>query len=609
MLQHDDSNVQRPVRIGLAVGHGTGPQLADVFRQIIMTVSEFFNIHVEISQSPRIYHSYNSLMTLPDAGTIATWETRKDADHYEAFLKTEAAHGTVAVFRTSMSAQALYDVRQRLEAVKVEYFRSGAAELLLVRDQAQGFYTGTSQYDADDKSISRTCYFSYKAMTNLIDFAIGRARKTWCSKSIDSIVLVYKHHLFDGIFDKWAAQWAAQHELPIKFVQPDTTNRNLLKFGLEGRTLMITCNEYGDIMQAFLLHMFADETQETSCAENVYLRPNMGYLPEYQTIHGSADDIAGKDLVNPTATARAAAAILEKHAGCEGVQDALSEALHVMHRQRMLTFDQGGTLYTSSFVTILLERLEQALGQQQQPTSQATGGVVEQQLRHAQGSRLVNLPPSMLRPTSLSRGKPVLVVMDWQNDFLRAVGRGVKFSGNESKLANIGRQIAEVVENCRKSNVEVIFVRFLGDEKYQLPNWKARDLKLGRNTECLEGTPGAEIAEPLVVREGEHVFDKHAYYDAFMTKRFEQYIQKLDPVQLVFVGIYADVCIDATLRTAFQRGYVASILSDCTTTLHIAEEQYNQFASLVYGADVVAAEQFCQQDSEPGAGIESISCK
>ena len=152
-------------------------------------------------------------------------------------------------------------------------------------------------------------------MARLLDYSLERARKLW--GGVDKILLVYKFHLFDGVLSAWADEWSVQRGgIPVQFVQPDTANRNLLAHGIQGKQLVLAGNEWADIMHVILLDMFGKITQEERCTENVYLHPSVGGLVEYQTVHGSADDIAGKGLVNPSATIRAAAAILQNFAEC-----------------------------------------------------------------------------------------------------------------------------------------------------------------------------------------------------------------------------------------------------------------------------------------------------
>ncbi|MEU8146109.1 hypothetical protein [Nonomuraea sp. NPDC048901] len=50
------------VQIGLAVGRGTGAELASAFEQVIGKLGDIYAVRPVISRSPRIYGSYFSLL-------------------------------------------------------------------------------------------------------------------------------------------------------------------------------------------------------------------------------------------------------------------------------------------------------------------------------------------------------------------------------------------------------------------------------------------------------------------------------------------------------------------------------------------------------------------
>jgi tartrate dehydrogenase/decarboxylase / D-malate dehydrogenase len=112
-------------------------------------------------------------------------------------------------------------------------------------------------------------------------------------------------------------------------------------------------------MHAVLLQQFGLDAQESRFTRNVYLDPRVNRLVEYQTVHGSADDIAGKGIVNPVATIRAAAAIMEHHAGCQGVQRATEESLECVAERGIVTPDLGGNHRTQVVVETFLKILDE----------------------------------------------------------------------------------------------------------------------------------------------------------------------------------------------------------------------------------------------------------
>jgi isocitrate/isopropylmalate dehydrogenase len=341
--------------IGLAVGRGTGPELAAVFERVLAGITGRYPVGAEVVHSEMAYHSYASLNT--GIGLERVRElTRIDADHYTEFCRTQAALGTTAVFRTAINAQSLYLVRRRLQSVKVDLVSDRDASILLVRDAAQGFYTGENVHVPD--ALVRTMAFSREITEKVIAFAVERARRQWPDGGPDEIIMAYKFHLLDGALDAWVAASAERHGVQIRLCQPDTVNRDLIERRPRPRTLIIAGNEWADIMHVVLLDRFGSERQENRCTENVYLHPDVAGLTEYQTVHGSADDLAGKDAVNPIATVRAAALIAERHVGCAGAVRMVERGLAVLDRRGIRTADLGGRHSTTDVADALLDVLE-----------------------------------------------------------------------------------------------------------------------------------------------------------------------------------------------------------------------------------------------------------
>ncbi|MER6917242.1 isocitrate/isopropylmalate family dehydrogenase [Streptomyces sp. NPDC000594] len=376
----------------MAVGRGTGGELADVFERVLGALTAVHPTGVEIVRSPRLYHSYVSLREEPGVAEIQRL-TARDADHYEAYCRGLAARGATALFRTAINAQSLYLVRSRLRAVKTDLLTAGAGvgagvgggtcsgtgsgieerSLLLVRDQAQGFYTGENTHIPG--RITRTMILTREITEAVIGYALERARRAWPDGRVGRVVMAYKFHLLDGAFDSWVAEAAHRFGTPIEVFQPDTVNRGLLAEGLPDRTVLVAGNEWADIMHVMLLDRYGCGPQETRCAENVFLDPALGRLTEYQTVHGSADDLTGLDRVNPLATIRAAAQIAEGHAGCAGAVAAMEAALAAVGGRGVRTADLGGRHSTTAVVDAVLAALDPpgARGVRTAPTVLAGG--------------------------------------------------------------------------------------------------------------------------------------------------------------------------------------------------------------------------------------------
>ena len=78
----------------------------------------------------------------------------------------------------------------------------------------------------------------------------------------------------------------------------------------------------------------------------------------FEAVHGSAPDIAGKNLANPTAVLRSSLLMLE-HLGEHEAATKLTHALEYVYRSReKLTRDVGGQAGTSEFADSIIEAMQ-----------------------------------------------------------------------------------------------------------------------------------------------------------------------------------------------------------------------------------------------------------
>ncbi|RBM22157.1 cysteine hydrolase family protein [Streptomyces sp. PT12] len=199
-------------------------------------------------------------------------------------------------------------------------------------------------------------------------------------------------------------------------------------------------------------------------------------------------------------------------------------------------------------------------------------------------------------------GGTALIAVDLQNDF------STGFPGDPAALDRVTTNAARAVDAARRGGTEVVFVRFVGDVAYQRPSWRRRDELLGKLPKCREGSDGAAFHK-VAPAPGERVFTKRACFDAFLSDGsggdgfggdgsggdgfggdgfggdgFGRYLVGRGVEHLVFVGLFTDVCVDSTARTAFQKGFHVTVLTDCTASLHLPDAEILRFMRLVYGA-------------------------
>jgi len=559
----------------MAIGQGTGPELAGVFRQALAAISGRYVAHLEVVASPHRYRTYHGLRAEEASPEEMARIAREDANHYVDFLRELHDGGVPAVFRTAINAQPLYRVRERLHAIKIERLQTAEGELLLVRDQTQGFYAGVTDPDESGAgdTFRHTCEFRRDGTRLVLDHARRVGEAAWGDDGIDELVMVYKFHVIDSRFARWVDEYADEHGLRIQLYQPDTANRQLSRNALRGRVLVVGANEWADIMHAELIQRHGQGSQEERFSENVYLHPSVAGLIEYQTVHGSADDIGGRGVVNPSATLRAAAHLLEHHGGCAGAVGRMEEALVSCVRSGRLTPDRGGRSSTAEVVERVLEAFARP----------ATPG-------WSAGAR---------------RKAEALVVIDLQNDFAAPDGgfhrRGLIDCARTGAVAST---VAELARRARARGVPVVFVRTLADDgRLSRPLAKRRKAE-GRDDCTRPGSWGAGWygVEP---QSGELVVTK-AGYDPFLGTTLERELRARGVDRLVLAGLFSDVCVDAAARTACQLGFEVAVVPEGTLALERDDSDCLAFMTRYYGARLPAASALFVEgaDGEPDSAFE-----
>ena len=100
------------------------------------------------------------------------------------------------------------------------------------------------------------------------------------------------------------------------------------------------------------------------------------------------------------------------------------------------------------------------------------------------------------------------------------------------------KNIASTIAAARENGVEVIYVQH----------------DAGPGTGFSVGDEAFEIADEVAPRTGEKVFVK-TINSCFGNKDFTAYLEAAKDETLMIVGLQTNFCIDATVKSAFERGY------------------------------------------------------
>jgi nicotinamidase-related amidase len=183
--------------------------------------------------------------------------------------------------------------------------------------------------------------------------------------------------------------------------------------------------------------------------------------------------------------------------------------------------------------------------------------------------------------------RAVLVVLDLQNDFCAPGGLAARYAEAPECLERAVTSSELLIAHARSIGTPRIFVRSVMDNKYKLPKLLDRHRRLGLKEQiCREGTWGAEFYR-IAPRENECVVTKHTN-DAFLYTFLEPLLRKHRAQTIILCGLYTELCMEDTVRSALQRGFHVIVPPECTAGLSLVCTQASLDNMAAFQVDLVS---------------------
>src|ERR1700761_406518 len=221
-------------------------------------------------------------------------------------------------------------------------------DLVIVRENTEGLYVGL-EHEVVPGVVESLKVITAKGSTRIAKFAFEFARKAG-RKKIHAIHKANIMKLSDGLFLRCARDVAKGFpEITYGEHIIDNTCMQLVMNPYQYDTLLLE-NLYGDIVSDL-------------CAAFV---GGLGLVPGanlgaeaaiFEAVHGSAPDIAGKDIANPTALLQSAILMLRHIDEAEAADRVQSALEHVYIEKKTLARDVGGSSGTKAFADAVIKAL------------------------------------------------------------------------------------------------------------------------------------------------------------------------------------------------------------------------------------------------------------
>ncbi|MCF8177026.1 MAG: NAD-dependent isocitrate dehydrogenase, partial [Sulfuritalea sp.] len=229
-------------------------------------------------------------------------------------------------------------------------------DLILCRENIEGLYMGYENYvpiDGDPHAVGMaTGINTRQGCRNILKFAFEYAINNGRKK----VTVVHKANIMKaltGIFLETAQQMYKDHyqgRIEYEEVIIDACAMKLVMNPWQF-DVIATTNLFGDIL--------SDEIAGLVGGLGMAPGANIGANAAiFEAVHGSAPDIAGKGIANPTALLMATGMMLD-HVGRKDLGDRLRQAIdQVLNTDKIRTGDLGGSASTDQYAKALVARVK-----------------------------------------------------------------------------------------------------------------------------------------------------------------------------------------------------------------------------------------------------------
>jgi isocitrate dehydrogenase len=379
-------------KITIAKGDGIGPEIMDATLKILKAANARV-IFEEIEIGEKVYLSGNT----SGIGKEAWASIRQNKVFLKAPITTPQGGGYKSLNVTMRKALGLYaNIRPCKSYHPFVATKHPHMDVVIIRENEEDLYAGI-EHRQTDEVVQCLKLISRPGCEKIIRYAFEYAR-LYKRKKVSCFVKdnIMKHT--DGLFHQVFREIAAEY--------PDIQADNwIIDIGAarladtpEIFEVIVTPNLYGDVV--------SDIAAQISGSVGMAGSANIGELcAMFEAIHGSAPDIAGKDIANPSGLLQSAIMMLN-HIGQQDVAELIKNAWSCTIEDGIHTADvfKEGTsrqlVGTRAFADAVIGRLGQKPKQMQ--VAEFDKGVQ------------LNLPKYRRKPASSKVLKGVDIFVDWK---------------------------------------------------------------------------------------------------------------------------------------------------------------------------------------------------
>ncbi|MCT4595779.1 MAG: isocitrate/isopropylmalate dehydrogenase family protein [Anaeromicrobium sp.] len=326
--------------VTLIPGDGIGPEITESTIKVIEATGVNIRWHL-VNAGLNVYE---------DTGVLVPDDLHKSLHKNKIALKGPITTPIGSGFRSiNVMLRKKYDLYANIRPVKyIEGINSPYknVDLVIFRENTEGLYAGVEE-KINEEQYNSIKIITKKASTRIIRSAFQYA----CDHNKKKVTVAHKANILklsDGLFLNTARE--ISKEYPNITLEEIIIDNMCMQLVLDPSQfeVIVTMNLYGDILS----DLCAGLVGGLGIVPGANLGDNMAI---FEAVHGSAPDIAGKNIANPTALILSGSMMLDYLGEKKKAKLIIDAVRKVIGNKRWVTADLGGSATTLEYTNALID--------------------------------------------------------------------------------------------------------------------------------------------------------------------------------------------------------------------------------------------------------------
>ena len=326
-------------KVTLIPGDGIGPEVTDAMVKVVEASGAKINWE-KVQAGEAVIEKYNT--AIPD---YVIDSIKKNKVAIKGPITTPVGKGFKSVNVTLRQKLDLYVNLRPIKSFKGIKSRYEDVDLVIVRENTEDLYAGI-EHKIGDYAAESIKIITKPACERICKFAFDYAKDN-NRKKVTGVHKANIMKLSDGLFLNTFREVAKDYNIESDDLIVDAAAMNLV-LNPENYDVMVMPNLYGDIL--------SDLCSGLVGGLGIIPGANIGKdVAVFEAVHGSAPQIAGQNIANPTAIIQSAVMML-KYLGEVDAAKKIEKALEeVFLKGEKLTVDLGGNSTTEEFTDEIIK--------------------------------------------------------------------------------------------------------------------------------------------------------------------------------------------------------------------------------------------------------------